>query len=76
MAWDKKRCAIDGCERFTMSLGRRPGKFERIYDDKGFLLHKLYRTATYYSRYCKFHQKAYNRSPGELSTLGMQTTIQ
>lgn len=45
MSLEKKACKVTGCGKTAKSLGRRYGK----------------KLGTYYSNYCNFHRKAYNR---------------
>lgn len=56
------RCVLPGCTRSRASLGSK-WEMEKVYDANGFLIRrrpvgrKIKR-----SRYCRFHQKAYNRT--------------
>lgn len=67
MPWKKNQCKERGCERMTMSLGQRKQGFEKEYDEKGFLIRKKVKMKSYYSNYCRIHQKTYNRKELELS---------
>ena len=63
MSREKTTCKFSGCTKMTMSLGRKKAcRIENVYDKDGFLERKrLVCDHSFYSRYCRFHQKRYNR---------------
>lgn len=57
----KGTCKYEGCDKPQASLGHRGTKVVKVYDKDGYLTHRILKRKTYYSSFCKEHQKAYNR---------------